>query len=60
LYDGTNIPLRISVTGQFYSKQGYPANYFPTKGDPKPAKVFRYDKIKIIQNGNGATQKNGL
>ena len=60
LYDGTNIPLRISVTGQFYSKKGYPANYFPTKGDPEPARVFRYDKLKFIQNGNGVTQKNGL
>ncbi|MEJ8844000.1 hypothetical protein WG954_16525 [Lacibacter sp. H375] len=60
LYNGTNIPLRISVTGQFYSKKGYPANYFPTKGDPEPAKVFRYDKIKIIQNGSQVSQKNGL
>jgi hypothetical protein len=60
LYDGTNLPLRVSVTGQFYSKKGYPANYFPTKGDPEPAKVFRYDRIKIIQNGKGTTQKNGL
>jgi len=59
LYNGTNIPLRVSVTGQFYSKKGYPANYFPAKGDPKPAKVFRYDRIQIIQNGNGTT-KNGL
>lgn len=56
LYDGTNLPLRISVTGKFYSKKGYPVNYFPTKGDPEPAKVFRYDKLRIIQNGSGATK----
>lgn len=60
LFNGTNIPIRIIVTGQFYSKKGYPTNYFPTKGDPEPARVFRYDKIKIIHNGNGPTQKNGL
>lgn len=60
LFNGSNIPIRIIVTGQFYSKKGYPANYFPAKGDPEPARVFRYDKIEIIQNGNGATQKNGL
>lgn len=60
LFNGINIPIRISVTGQFYSKKGYPSNYLPTKGDPEPARVFRYDKIKIIQNGSGATQKNGL
>lgn len=59
LYDGTNLPLRISVTGKFYLKKGYPANYFPTKGDPQPANVFRYDKIKIIQKGNKALLKNG-
>jgi hypothetical protein len=60
LYDGTNFPLRISVAGQFYSKQGYPANYFPTTGDSKPARVFRYDKLKVLENGIKTTKKNGL
>lgn len=60
LFNGINIPLRISVTGQFYKKKGYPANYFPTKGDPEPARVFRYDKIKVLNNGSGTTKKNGL
>lgn len=60
LFDGINLPLRIIVTGQFYLKKGYPANYFPTKGDPEPARVFRYNKLRIIQNGIGTTQKNRL
>ncbi len=60
LFNGINIPIRISVTGQFYSKKGYPANYFPPKGDLEPARVFRYDKIKVIQIGSRETQKNGL
>lgn len=60
LYDGTNLPLRVAVTGRFYSKKGYPANYFPTKGEPEPARVFRYDKIKVLENGSRRTKKNGL
>jgi hypothetical protein len=59
LFNGINIPIRISVTGQFYSKKGYPANYFPAKGDPEPARVFRYDKIKVLENGSRSTKKNG-
>lgn len=57
LFNGINIPLRISVSGQFYKKKGYPANYFPTKGDPEPARVFRYDKIKVLENGSDTTKK---
>lgn len=60
LFNGINIPLRISVTGLFYLKKGFPANYFPTKGDPEPSRVFRYDNIRIIQNDSSSTQKNGL
>lgn len=48
LFDGMHANLRISVTGRFYTKEGYPANYFPAKGDPEPAKVFRYEKLKVI------------
>lgn len=60
LFNGINVPIRIIVTGQFYSKKGYPQSYFPTKGDPEPARVFRYEKIKIIQTGNETTRKKGL
>jgi len=47
LFDGTNLP-QLTLTGQFYDKEGYPKNYKPTKGDPKPARVFKYTKLKII------------
>ena len=47
LFDGTHLP-QFTLTGQFYDKEGYPKNYKPTKGDPKPARVFKYNKIKII------------
>jgi len=51
LFNGTNFPIRLSLTGQFYSKEGFPKNYRPTKGSPYPARVFRYTKIKILSTG---------
>jgi hypothetical protein len=60
LFNGEYFPVIISVTGQFYNKEGYPKNYFATKGDPKPARVFRYSAIEIIQRGQPTAQKNGL
>jgi hypothetical protein len=47
LVDGSNI-VRIKITGHFYKKKGYPKNYHPVKGNPDPASVFRYDKIRDI------------
>jgi len=52
LFTGNNLPIRLSVTGQFYSKEGYPINYRPAKGSPDPARVFRYTKIKIKSLGS--------
>ena len=51
LYNGNNIPVEILVRGKFYSKKGYPHNYFPSKGDPAPARVFQYTSIKVIKRG---------
>ena len=48
LFNGNNLPIRIKVTGQFVSESGYPTGYNPLKGIPKPGKVFRYSKIKIV------------
>lgn len=52
LFDGSRFPVILSLYGQFYSKEGYPKNYFPAKGEPEPARVFRYKKLKIIRLGN--------
>jgi hypothetical protein len=56
LWQGDNLPLQIQVTGQIVSYAGYPTGYNPAKGDPKPATVFRYTKIKVLKNGQ---TKNG-
>ncbi|HRG82013.1 MAG TPA: hypothetical protein PLO99_05815 [Chitinophagaceae bacterium] len=45
LYDGIN-PPQLTLTGQFYNKEGYPKNYNPSKGEPMPSRVFKYEKIK--------------
>jgi hypothetical protein len=51
LYNGSNLPIQLSLTGQFYDKEGYPKDYHPLKGNPNPAKVFRYQKLKILRKG---------
>lgn len=51
LFDGNNLPIQLVLTGQFYTRKGYPKNYQPTKGEPEPARVFRYEKVEIIRLG---------
>lgn len=52
IYDGHKFPLQIQVTGQYIADVGYPYGYNPLKGQPKAKKVFRYEKIKVLKNGN--------
>ena len=52
LFDGNNLPVRILVTGQFYTKKGFPTNYRPAKGSPSAERVFRYTQLKIIKLGS--------
>lgn len=49
LWDGLTLPFRLSLTGKFYKGIGYPPGYKPAKGDPKPARVFQYNKLSIIR-----------
>ena len=48
IWDGEHLPLQLKLTGRFYKQKGYPKNYHPTKGNPEPARVFKYDKIRIL------------
>ena len=49
LWNGRDLPLELSLVGQFYIHKGYPRNYNPSKGDPQPARVFRYNSLEIIR-----------
>lgn len=49
IWDGKTLPLKIKVTGYFKKEKGLPAG-INLKGDPKPARVFKYDKIEILKS----------
>jgi len=51
LWNGNNIPLEIEVTGEIITEMGLPKNYKNIKEWAETGKVFRYTKIKVIQNG---------
>lgn len=50
LWNGNNLSLQIQVTGQFISESGFPFGYNPKKENLKKARVFRYEKIKVIKD----------
>lgn len=51
LWHGENIPLQIQVTGQIITEAGYPRGFGSKKEKPEAGKVFRYTKIRVLQNG---------
>lgn len=42
---------RLKVSGQFYEKEDYPQGTIEMEEKMPKAKVFRYTKIEVIQNG---------
>ena len=57
LFDGSNLPLTVQVTGQWVSEYGLPMGFEVPKGKPQYSKVFRYTKIKVLESGR--EEKNG-
>lgn len=55
LFDGAHLPVVVEVTGQVILTNGYPNGFNSTKG-AEAGNVFRYTKIKVVQNGE---KKNG-
>lgn len=51
-YSKAHFEKKLRLTGQFYQNKGIPKSYeMKTPGEkPDKAKVFRYDKIEIIDN----------
>ncbi len=51
LFNGTDLPVQIKVTGQIVSENGFPTQKNLVKVRQQEAgKVFRYSKIEIIDN----------
>lgn len=48
IWDGNTKPLKIQVIGKFKKGIGLPIG-MSKKGNPKPGRVFVYEKIKIIK-----------
>jgi hypothetical protein len=48
IWDGKTLPLKLKVSGNFKKEIGLPAE-MNFKGNPKPARVFQYNKIEVIQ-----------
>jgi hypothetical protein len=51
LPDGLHI-IKVKVMGHFYTEKGYPKNFIAGKGNPKSARVFRYDKVQNLKVKN--------
>ena len=56
LFNGENLPVIIKVTGQVITENGFPKRELTKVSQDEAGKVFRYTKIKVIQNGQ---KKNG-
>ncbi len=53
LFNGTDLPLQIRVTGRIVSESGFPkTKHLANVSHEDAGNVFRYTKIKIIKNGD--------
>lgn len=48
IWDGKTLPLKIKVYGSFKKEIGVPSE-MNLKGNPKPARIFKYDKVEVLQ-----------
>lgn len=48
LWDGETLPFKVSVVGKYKRRKGIPKD-FPVKGDAKPAKIFVYSQVKVLE-----------
>ncbi len=51
LFNGDDLPLIVKVTGQIVTENGFPQRKLAKTGPENASIVFRYTKIKVIQNG---------
>jgi hypothetical protein len=57
LWDGNNIPLQLRLQEYFKSGKGLPEGVFWPRGNPTPARVFRYTSLTILENGHQTQPK---
>jgi hypothetical protein len=51
LFNGSNLPVQVRVTGQIVSESGFPERTILAKVESSEAgKVFRYTKIEVLKN----------
>jgi hypothetical protein len=48
LWNGQTLPFKVALKGKFKTGKGVPKN-FPTKGHPKPAKIFVYSQFEVLK-----------
>ena len=56
LFNQENLPVKIKITGQIISENGFPKRNLSKVGQDEAGKVFRYTKIEILKYGQ---KKNG-
>ena len=56
LFNKENLPVKIKVTGQIISENGFPKRNLSKVGQDEAGKVFKYTKIEILKYGQ---KKNG-
>lgn len=49
LWDGETLPFKVKLTGKFKAGKGIPKD-FPTKGEPKAAKIFVYSQVDVLKD----------
>jgi hypothetical protein len=48
IWDATHVPLHLKLTGSFDKNKGIPPSYQGAKGNPDPARIFKYTRIEIL------------
>ncbi|MDN3583395.1 hypothetical protein [Mucilaginibacter flavus] len=48
IWDGAHVPLHLKLTGNFDNNKGIPPSFRGAKGNPDPARIFKYTRIEIL------------
>lgn len=51
LWDGEHLPFKLRLKGRYKPGKGLPEGVDWPRGNPDPARVFRYTSLTVLQNG---------